>query len=405
MGGIVMVKFLHTADWHLGIRYTQLGEKADKARQIRIQTIQKLVDTAKNENLDFVLIAGDLFDSNDLDRRIVTTVVEILASAPNLPFYIIPGNHDPLTKDSFYNEKAWDVAENVTIFKENKPFKVPYCDVTIYPCPVSQKQSRTDPTEWIMGDEDEISIGLAHGNLHIQGFIDEANFPINPERAVISNLDYLALGEWHSLYEHSTNGIIKTIYSGTPETTKFGEDKSGNAVIVELTEPGTPPVIKPIQLGTVSWNSIESTINNIQNINDLENELKQYENPINTFLNIKLKGVITQEIFDYLDNFERTLEDIFLFFSLNIGELYLKPSMMEFKAVLPEGALLINTFKALMALMKMDGKTQEFSDIPLDEAEDIFKDIKHLESVQKTSPEVLTKASVLLYQMIKEASR
>ena len=67
-----MVKFLHSADWHLGIRYTQLGGKADKARQIRIQTIQKLVDTAKNENLDFVLIAGDLFDSNDLDRRIVT---------------------------------------------------------------------------------------------------------------------------------------------------------------------------------------------------------------------------------------------------------------------------------------------------------------------------------------------
>ena len=188
-----MVKFLHTADWHLGIKYTQLGEKADKARQIRIQTIQKLVNTAKNENLDFVLIAGDLFDSNDLDRRIVNTVVEILASAPNLPFYIIPGNHDPLTKDSFYNEKAWNVAENVTIFKENKPFKVPYCDATIYPCPITQKQSRNDPTEWINGEEGEVSIGLAHGNLQIPGFTDDTNFPINPERVSISNLDYLSI--------------------------------------------------------------------------------------------------------------------------------------------------------------------------------------------------------------------
>lgn len=51
----------------MGIRYTQLGEKADKARQIRIHTIQKLVDTAKNENLDFILIDEDLFDSNDLE--------------------------------------------------------------------------------------------------------------------------------------------------------------------------------------------------------------------------------------------------------------------------------------------------------------------------------------------------
>ena len=400
-----MVKFLHTADWHLGIKYTQLGEKADKARQIRIQTIQKLVNTAKNENVDFVLIAGDLFDSNDLDRRIVNTVVEILASASNTPFYIIPGNHDPLTKDSFYNEKAWNVAENVIIFKENKPFEVPFCDATIYPCPVTQKQSRKDPTEWIMGKEREVSIGLAHGNLQIPGFTDEANFPINPERATISNLDYLALGEWHSLYEHSTDGIKKTIYPGTPETTKFGEPNSGNAVIVELNQPGESPSIKPIKLGTVSWDSVEKNINNLQNLKDLENEIKQFENPNNTVLNLNLKGVSTQETFDYLDNFEESLEDLFLFFNLNIGDLYLKPSMMEFKAILPEGALLTNTFKALMAMMKMDGKTKEFSDIPLEDAEAVFKDIKHLESVQKVSPEVVTKASVLLYQMIKEASR
>ena len=137
----------------------------------------------------------------------------------------------------------------------------------------------------------------------------------------------------------------------------------------------------------------------------MENEIKKYENPNNSVLNIKLKGVSTQETFDYLEDFNDNLKELFMYFSLNMGELYLKPSMMEFKAVLPEGALLTNTFKALMAIMKMDGKTQEFSDIPLEEAEAVFKDIKYLESVQKTSPEVLTKASVLLYQMIKEASK
>ena len=328
-----------------------------------------------------------------------------MASAPNIPFYIIPGNHDPLTKDSFYNEKAWDVTENVLIFKENKPFEVPYGDAIIYPCPVTQKQSKKDPTEWIMGKEGKISIGLAHGNLQIPGFTDDANFPINPKRADISNLDYLALGEWHSLYEHSTNGIKKTIYPGTPETTKFGEPNSGNAVIVELNQPGATPNIKPIKIGTIKWDSIEKNINTIQNLIDLENEIKQSENPTNTILNLNLKGVSTQETFDYLDTLKDRLEDLFLFFNLNSNKLYLKPSMTEFKAVLPEGALLINTFKALMALMKMDGKTQEFSDIPLEEAETVFKEIKYLESVQKVSPEVLTKASVLLYQMIKEASR
>lgn len=66
-----MVKFLHTADWHLGIKFAQLGPKADEAREIRIQTAEKLLNVAKQSNVDFVLIAGDLFDNNDVDRSVV----------------------------------------------------------------------------------------------------------------------------------------------------------------------------------------------------------------------------------------------------------------------------------------------------------------------------------------------
>lgn len=47
-----MVKFLHTADWHLGIKYMQLGPKADLAREIRVQTTEKLLKTANREKID-----------------------------------------------------------------------------------------------------------------------------------------------------------------------------------------------------------------------------------------------------------------------------------------------------------------------------------------------------------------
>lgn len=41
------MKFLHTADWHLGVKYTKLGPNAEKAREIRIETVKKLMDIAK----------------------------------------------------------------------------------------------------------------------------------------------------------------------------------------------------------------------------------------------------------------------------------------------------------------------------------------------------------------------
>ena len=73
-----MVKFLHTADWHLGMKYSQLGDKADKARQIRIESVSKVFEKARENDVDFVLVAGDLFDSNEVDRRLLTVLSEIL---------------------------------------------------------------------------------------------------------------------------------------------------------------------------------------------------------------------------------------------------------------------------------------------------------------------------------------
>lgn len=60
MRGSIMVKFLHTADWHLGIKYKQLGDNAQKARNIRVKTIENLMEKAIELNVDFILISGDL---------------------------------------------------------------------------------------------------------------------------------------------------------------------------------------------------------------------------------------------------------------------------------------------------------------------------------------------------------
>ena len=408
-----MVKFLHTADWHLGMKYSQLGDKAEKARQIRIKSVQKVLEHAPD--VDFVLVAGDLFDSNDVDRRLLNNVSEILGSS-TVPIYIIPGNHDPLTLDSLYWDPIWDTLNNVTIFKESEPFTLPYHDVTLYPSPVSQKQSKKDPTDWInVGSSEsenknyisrsEISIGLAHGNLAIEGFIDNPNFPINPNRTQLSDLDYLALGEWHSLYSHQDpDGITRTIYPGTPETTKFGENTSGKAVIVEIEKPGSPPVIQELDVGTLIWEKHNLEINSMTDAETLHLNIQQTPNPQNRVLSLNLTGVTDQDTINYLETFPMDFQDKFMLLNIIKNDLFLKPNLLELKALLPEGAVVNQTFEALMALMKTQPEMQEYSDLDPERTSEIFSQLRDKDVLEGLSPEIINRAFLLMYQMIREAA-
>ncbi|MGC9517476.1 MAG: metallophosphoesterase family protein [Methanomicrobiales archaeon] len=398
-----MVKFLHTADWHLGIKYKKLGDKAQKAREIRLKTVEKLLNKSKEYNVDFILIAGDLFDSNQVNRSLVTSVSTMISKVAPTPVYILPGNHDPLGKNSLFNDQIWDSLDNLTIFHEEKPLDLG--NVTIYPCPVSQKKSKDDPTQWIDANENNhISIGAAHGNLQA-GFIEDANFPIDPLRTEKSGLDYLALGEWHSLFkQEDSNGITRTVYPGTPETTKFGENNSGQAVIVEIDAPNTTPNITPIDVGTLSWQEHVKEINSLSDAQILESELESIQEPENSVISLEVKGVTDQETINFLSQLDNSFGNHFMFFQLFMDELYLKPNLLELKALLPEGAVVNQTFEALMALMKTQPEIQEYSNISPERTREIFSQLQKKDMLEGLSPEVLNRAFLLMYQMIKEVS-
>ncbi|NYB53067.1 MAG: DNA repair exonuclease [Methanobacteriaceae archaeon] len=408
-----MVRFLHTADWHLGMKYSQLHENAEKARQIRIKTIQKLLDQAGQ--VDFILMAGDLFDSNDVDKRLLNTVSEILGQS-TVPTYIIPGNHDPLTLDSLYRDPVWDNLDNVIVFKESEPFTIPHLSVTIYPSPVSQKQSKNDPTQWInshnvesednpRNDRNDIKIGLAHGNLAIEGFIDNPNFPINPNRTEISDLDYLALGEWHSLYTHQdSSGINRTVYPGTPETTKFSEQNSGKAVIVDIQHPRSPPIIQEMDVGNLTWEKHKEQINSMIDAQNLHFKIQQIKNPQKRVISINLTGVTDQDTINYLDAFQSEFQNRFMHFDIRKDGLFLKPNLLELQALLPEGAVVNRTFEALIALMKTQPEIQEYSELDPERTRQIFNELRGSEVLEGLSPEIINRAILLMYQLIREAA-
>src|SRR5438132_1395347 len=91
-----MTSFLHAADLHLGMRTTRFDSAtAGKVREARFTALDNILKKARELAVDFVLIAGDLFDDSAVDNRTAQRAFDMLDSLP-MPVYVLPGNHDPL---------------------------------------------------------------------------------------------------------------------------------------------------------------------------------------------------------------------------------------------------------------------------------------------------------------------
>lgn len=88
----VKMRFLHTADWHLGRMFHGLSLIEDQA-----YVLDQLVDIVKAEKPDAVVIAGDVYDRtippNDAIRLLDDTLTRIIRDA-GVPVILIAGNHD-----------------------------------------------------------------------------------------------------------------------------------------------------------------------------------------------------------------------------------------------------------------------------------------------------------------------
>src|SRR6185436_9122640 len=107
----LMLRLLHTADVHLGARHADLGDRASAQRERQFAAFVATIDLAIAEQVDLVLIAGDLFDSNVQPRRSVDRVAGQLCRLVDsrIRTVITPGTHDVYDGASIY--RSYDLAD------------------------------------------------------------------------------------------------------------------------------------------------------------------------------------------------------------------------------------------------------------------------------------------------------
>ena len=90
-----MVTFIHSADWQIGKSFARVEDPSKRAllQDERIRAIGRLGELAQAQGAEFIIVAGDLFESSTVPRSTVSKALSAIG-ALSLPVYVIPGNHD-----------------------------------------------------------------------------------------------------------------------------------------------------------------------------------------------------------------------------------------------------------------------------------------------------------------------
>jgi len=314
-----------------------IGSAGQKVRDERLAAGRRVIDSANQSGAHFVLIAGDLFEHNAVDRTLVQKTADILSRFHG-PVYLIPGNHDPLVPGCVWDHPAWRSADNLHVLTEEKPVEI--SGGLLFPCPIRDKHSRRDPTTWIKGDGGEgIRVGIAHGN--VSGLPQaDPDHPIARDATERARLDYLALGHWHSTATYTeSRGIIRMAYSGTHETSQFGERDSGNTLLIDIAGPGSPPNVVPIQTGRFRWHTLDQDVSVFGDLRKVRLILEGFDQPDTRLLNLRLKGLLYVEEQAELYHLEDLLASRFLYAHLDASGLLPSPQNNRWVEALPAGAL------------------------------------------------------------------
>jgi len=92
------VRFLHSSDWQLGVtRHFLDADSQARWAAARFDAIRKLGQIAVREKCEFIVVAGDIFESNQVNRGTVAKACEAM-SGFSIPIFLLPANHDPFPR-------------------------------------------------------------------------------------------------------------------------------------------------------------------------------------------------------------------------------------------------------------------------------------------------------------------
>jgi DNA repair exonuclease SbcCD nuclease subunit len=311
----------HLSDLHLGRRSPNRG---DPQGAERLNSFRQAIAKVGDESPAAILIAGDVFDSPQVDSAVIQQAARALASVKNkqdepIPVVVIPGNHDPSDSQRLWNEFRSALDPSAGVHLSLVPGIVTLEEgsllVEAYPC--ETRYSAEPP--WVRRQElppkpaGAFHLVMAHGTLQ-GGPVPEGEsdaYPFSEAELQALEADYVALGHFHGVYP-SWNGDAEIergfCYCGTHEPDQFGAD-SGYALLVTLFRE-KPTRIRRLRTGKRQWRMVEiQGPLDLQKAESLRVEVEKDAEPTRFVIQFRIpvKTKLSQQEAEKLDSTEASL--------------------------------------------------------------------------------------------------
>lgn len=201
------MKFIHTADIHWGMAPDSEKPWSQERAQAIKDTFQEIIRQARERDVDFLFISGDLFHRQPLVRDL-KEMNYLFSTIPGVQVVIIAGNHDRLRANSAVFSFSW--CPNVTYFTNPDLDSVYFerLNTEVYGFSYHTPEIREDKLGQLqIPDNGHIQILLAHGG-------DANHLPLDKAVLAASPFSYIALG-----HIHKPQVVLegKAAYCGSPE--------------------------------------------------------------------------------------------------------------------------------------------------------------------------------------------
>lgn len=274
------VRFLHLADLHLGsqlkTQHQQSRESKDILDSAVYTAVERLFGVALEEGVDFVVIAGDLYDEDARSVKANSFLKEQFErlADQNIPAYITYGNHDPIGSATRYVE----LPDNVYEFDHETP------DEFLYPNPNSPEariwgqsyrdrhESRSMYRRFTPSDDRIPNIGVLHTGLNPDG---RRYVPVGRSKLEKKDdIHYWALGHIHKPRVFTNEQPIA--YPGVPQGRQITEPGLGGGYLVELDSDGAAD-IEFVPTSPVVWQTVEVDVSgeDVESIPDLQRAVER----------------------------------------------------------------------------------------------------------------------------------
>ncbi len=336
------MKFIHAADIHLDSPLKGLetydDAPVDEIRGATRRAFDNLIESAIAEEVDFVLIAGDLYDGDWKDYRTGLFFVDRIGrlDKAGIPVFIVSGNHDAASQTT----KTMPLPENVTLFSTRKPSskQLKELGVVIH----GQSYASRAVTDNLAVNfpprkTDYFNIGLLHTSLSGKEGVHKPYAPCSVEDLQTKGYDYWGLGHVHKREVILQDPWI--VFPGNIQGRHIRENGAKGASLV-VVEDNRVIEIKHLELDVLRWtncvvdlSSCETTDSVYEHVRMALEEERDLANNRTVAIRLQLEGRCPTHA-QLMDRIEQWTEE-FRGLAAGLGNVWLEKVLFRTQRTIP----------------------------------------------------------------------